>query len=294
MISQGSNGNNDQPFFSRLWGSGFLPSQHQGVRLRTGGDPVLYLSNPPGIDRQAPPRYARRRRPNSTASPPSHSAIRRSTPASPSTKWPSACRPPCRSLTDLSDEPKHALNMYGIDENGAAAASPATACWRGAWSSAACGSSSSSIAAGTSTAACPTQIRGQCHDVDQAAAALVKDLKQRGLLDDTLVIWGGEFGRTVYSQGGLTEDNYGRDHHGRCFTLWLAGGGIKPGITYGETDDYCYNIVRNPVHVHDLNATILHCLGIDHERLTYRFQGRDYRLTDVAGKVVRDILADAS
>jgi len=136
----------------------------------------------------------------------------------------------------------------------------------------------------------PSQIRGQCADVDQPSAALIKDLKQRGLLDDTLVIWGGEFGRTVYSQGALTATNYGRDHHGRCFTLWMAGGGIKPGISYGETDDYCYNIVKDPVHVHDFNATILHCLGIDHTRLTFRFQCRHYRLTDVHGEVVKNIL----
>ena len=127
--------------------------------------------------------------------------------------------------------------------------------------------------------------------MDQPAAALVKDLKQRGMLDDTLVVWGGEFGRTVYSQGTLTKDNYGRDHHPRCFTMWLAGGGVKPGITYGATDDFSYNVTENPVHVHDLNATLLNQLGVDHEKLTYRFQGRDFRLTDVEGTVVKDLLA---
>jgi hypothetical protein len=137
----------------------------------------------------------------------------------------------------------------------------------------------------------PRRLREQCQDTDQPSAALVKDLKQRGLLDDTLVIWGGEFGRTVYCQGRIEKDNYGRDHHGRCFTIWMAGGGLKPGISYGVTDDYCYNIVQDPVHIHDLNTTILHCLGIDHERLTYRFQGRDFRLTDVHGDLVRGILA---
>ena len=131
----------------------------------------------------------------------------------------------------------------------------------------------------------------QAQDVDRASAALVMDLKQRGLLDETLVIWGGEFGRTVYSQGALTADNYGRDHHGRCFSLWMAGGGIKGGVTLGETDDHCYNITRDPVHIHDFNATVLHCLGIDHTRLTYRFQGRDFRLTDVHGNVVNALLA---
>ncbi len=137
----------------------------------------------------------------------------------------------------------------------------------------------------------PRRIGEQCQDCDQPSAALVKDLKQRGLLDDTLVVWGGEFGRTVYCQGAISADNYGRDHHGRNFCIWMAGGGIKPGVVYGETDDYCYNIVKDPVHIHNQNATILHCLGIDHKRLTYRFQGRDFRLTDVHGKVVKDILA---
>ncbi len=137
----------------------------------------------------------------------------------------------------------------------------------------------------------PNQIRAQCRDTDQPSAALIRDLKQRGLLEDTLVIWGGEFGRTVYSQGQLTATNYGRDHHPRCFTVWLAGGGIKPGSVHGATDDFSYNIVADPVEVYDLNATILHLLGIEHTKLTFRFQGRDYRLTDVHGKVVKSILA---
>jgi hypothetical protein len=137
----------------------------------------------------------------------------------------------------------------------------------------------------------PKQIAGQCRDTDQASAALVQDLKQRGLLDDTLIVWGGEFGRTVYCQGKLTADDYGRDHHPRCFTVWLAGGGVRPGFTHGATDDYCYNITQDPVHVHDLHATILHCLGIDHTRLTFKFQGRYHRLTDVHGNVVKHVLA---
>ena len=137
----------------------------------------------------------------------------------------------------------------------------------------------------------PGQIRVQCKDTDQASAALVQDLKQRGMLDDTLVIWGGEFGRTVYSQGALTADNYGRDHHGRCYSLWMAGGGIKPGTVYGETDDFSYNIVKDGVHVHDFNATLLHTLGIDHTKLTYHYQGRDFRLTDVHGNLVPGLLA---
>jgi arylsulfatase A-like enzyme len=137
----------------------------------------------------------------------------------------------------------------------------------------------------------PSEIRMQCKDTDQPQAALVKDLKRLGMLDDTLVIWGGEFGRTTYSQGVLTKENYGRDHHPRCFTMWFAGGGTKPGISYGKTDDYCYNIIEKPMHVHDLHATLLHLMGIEHERLTYRYQGRDFRLTDVHGHIVRDILA---
>jgi arylsulfatase A-like enzyme len=137
----------------------------------------------------------------------------------------------------------------------------------------------------------PAQLRMQCEDTDQPQAALVKDLKRLGMLDDTLVIWGGEFGRTTYSQGVLTKDNHGRDHHPRCFTMWFAGGGTKPGISYGKTDDYCYNIVDKPMHVHDLHATLMHLMGVEHERLTYRYQGRDFRLTDVHGHIVRDILA---
>jgi uncharacterized protein (DUF1501 family) len=137
----------------------------------------------------------------------------------------------------------------------------------------------------------PTQIAGQCYDTDQPSAALVQDLRRRGMLEDTLVVWGGEFGRTVYCQGRLTREDYGRDHHPRCFTIWLAGGGMRPGVTYGETDDFSYNVVRDPVHVHDLHATLLHCMGVDHTRLTFKFQGRHHRLTDVHGKVVKGVLA---
>jgi arylsulfatase A-like enzyme len=136
----------------------------------------------------------------------------------------------------------------------------------------------------------PRDLPLQCKDIDQPAAALIKDLKRRGLLDDTLVVWGGEFGRTIYCQGKLTKTEYGRDHHPRCFSIWMAGGGVKPGVVYGRTDDFSYNVTENPVHIHDLNATLMHLMGVDHERLTYRFQGRDFRLTDVHGKVVKDIL----
>ncbi|MHC5544201.1 DUF1501 domain-containing protein, partial [Singulisphaera rosea] len=193
-------------------------------------------------------------------------------------------------LTDMSGEPKSVLEMYGPDvqKPGSYAANCLLArrlaergvrfiqLYHMGWDQ------HSNL---------PEQIRSQCRDTDQASAALIRDLKQRGLLDDTLVIWGGEFGRTVYSQGQLTADNYGRDHHPRCFTIWMAGGGIKPGIVHGETDDYSYNIVRDPVEIYDLNATIMHMMGIDHTRLTFKFQGRDFRLTDVHGKVVKPLLA---
>jgi Protein of unknown function (DUF1501) len=168
-----------------------------------------------------------------------------------------------------------------------------TVCWRAGCRSAACASCSCSIADGTSIRSCPNNFRGSARIPIRRArrSALIQDLSERGLLKDTLVVWGGEFGRTVYCQGKLTPENYGRDHHPRCFTMWLAGGGIKPGITHGETDDYCYNVVKDPVHVHDLHATMLQLLGIDHTRLTYKFQGRNFRLTDVAGNVVKDLLA---
>ena len=290
MISLASNGANDQPLFSRLWGSGFLPSQHQGVRFRSGDDPVLYLHNPPGID--ADSRRAmldgvgdlNRLAEQAFGDPEINTRI---------AQYEMAYRMQTSvpDLVKLTDEPKHVLEMYGLDAegNGGAYARNCLLARRMAergvrfiqlyhrgWDQ---------------HGNLPKQIRVQCGDTDQATAALLKDLKQHGLLDDTLVVWGGEFGRTVYSQGTLTKDNHGRDHHGRCFTMWLAGGGIKGGISHGETDDYCYNIVRDGVHVHDLNATILHCLGIDHTRLTYRFQGRDFRLTDVHGHVVKTLLA---
>ena len=290
LISQGSGNKTDQPIFSRLWGSGFLPTRHQGVRFRSGDDPVLYLSNPPGIDRET-----RRRmldgvgRLNAMAAdafgdPEINTRIAQYEMAY---RMQTSVPESDRSL----QRAKILRDLYGIDDTGVDGGLRGIACWRGAWSSAECGLSSSCIAGGTSTPTCPTRFEGKAATSISPSAALILDLKQRGLLDDTLVIWGGEFGRTVYSQGALTRDNYGRDHHGRCFTMWLAGGGVKPGITYGETDDYCYNVVRDPVHIHDLNATVLRCLGIDHTRLTFRFQGRDFRLTDVAGKVVEGLLA---
>lgn len=290
MISQGSGNKTDQPIFSRLWGSGFLPSKHQGVRFRTGADPVLYLSNPQGVDENV-----RRNmldgvtRLNELAAQ-SYGAPEINTRIA---QYEMAFRMQTSvpNLTDLSQESQHVLDAYGIKEDGIDGGYARN-----------CLLARRMVERGVRFVQLmhrgwdqhgnlPKQIRGQCSDVDQPSAALIRDLAQRGLLEDTLVIFGGEFGRTVYSQGRLTADNYGRDHHGRCFSLWMAGGGIKPGITYGATDDYCYNIVENPVHVHDLNATVLHCLGIDHERLTYRFQGRDFRLTDVEGRVVDGLLA---
>jgi hypothetical protein len=290
MVSQGSGNKTDQPLFSRLWGSGFLPSEHQGVRFRSGKDPVLYLSDPPGVG------PADRRRMLDAVGELNRMAAQSFGDPEVNTRiaqYEMAYRMQASvpELTDLSRESKKTLEMYGVDPTGrdggfahncllarrmAERGVRFVQLFHRGWDQ------HSSL---------PAQIRGQCRDVDRASAALVRDLKQRGLLDETLVIWGGEFGRTVYSQGALTKTDYGRDHHGRCFTLWLAGGGIKGGVSHGETDDYCYNIVRDPVHVHDFNATVLHCLGIDHTKLTFKFQGRDFRLTDVAGNVVKGILA---
>ena len=289
LISQGSSLRPSQALFSRLWGTGFLPSEHQGVQFRSSGDPVLYLSNPPGIDRTS-----RRAMLDALAKLNQHQHEEFGDPETMSriaaAEMAYRMQASTPELMDLSDEPDETFDLYGPD-----ARTPGTY-------------ASNCILARRMAErgvrfiqlfhrgwdqheALPRDIRLQCQDVDQPSAALVKDLKRRGMLDDTLVIWGGEFGRTIYCQGALTEANYGRDHHPRCFTVWMAGGGMKPGLTYGTTDDFSYNIVDNPVHIHDLNATILHCIGIDHERLTYRFQGRDFRLTDVHGNIVRDILA---
>jgi len=290
MISQGSGNKTDQPLFSRLWGSGFLPSQHQGVRFRTGKDPVLYLSNPPGVDPQT-----RRRMVDGVGQLNQMAATAFGDPEINTRiaqyEMAFKMQTSVPELTDLSKEPKAILDRYGIDDAGTDGGFARN-----------CLLARRMVERGVrfvqlmhrgwdQHSDLPKQIRGQCRDVDKPSAALIQDLKQRGLLDDTLVIWGGEFGRTVYSQGTLTKDNHGRDHHGRCFTMCLAGGGVKPGITYGETDDFCYNIVRDPVHIHDYNATILRLLGIEHTKLTYRFAGRDFRLTDVHGEVVDGLVA---
>ncbi|HVW86062.1 MAG TPA: DUF1501 domain-containing protein, partial [Bryobacteraceae bacterium] len=285
MISSSGGG---QPLYDRLWGSAFLPSRYQGVKFRSSGDPVLYLSNPPGFTGENrrtfldalgelnKTSFDEFGDPEITARVTQYEMAYRMQTSVP-------------ELTDTSKEPAHTFELYGEDARkpGTFAANCLLArrlAERGVrfiqlyhrdWDH---------------HGQLPANLPKRCKDVDQASAALITDLAQRGMLDDTLVIWGGEFGRTVYCQGHLTATDYGRDHHGRCFTMWVAGGGIKPGITMGETDDYGYNIVKDGVHVHDLQATILYCLGIDHKRLTYRFQGRDFRLTDVGGNVVRQLV----
>ncbi len=289
MISQGSGNPNDQPLYDRLWGSGFLPTTYQGIKFRSVGDPVLFLSNPPGL-----PSAARRRMLDDLSK---LDALNHRSFGDPEiltriAQYEMAYRMQTSipELTDLSDEPDWVFELYGPDSRrpGTYAANCLLArrlaergvrfiqLFHRGWDQ---------------HTHLPTQIAGQCRDTDQASAALVRDLKQRGLLDETLVVWGGEFGRTVYCQGRLTAADYGRDHHPRCFTVWLAGGGIQPGTTHGLTDDYGYNIVQDPVHVHDLHATILHCLGIEHTKLTFKYQGRHHRLTDVHGTVVKKILA---
>ncbi|TNE56801.1 MAG: DUF1501 domain-containing protein [Bacteroidetes bacterium] len=286
LLSRGKG--NIQPLASRVWGSAFLPSIHQGVQFRGGADPVLYLRDPGGLDS-----LSRRNMLNMLAKlneqaarefgdPEIHARV---------SQYEMAYRMQTSvpDLTDLSDEPDSTFRLYGADAMipGTYAANALLArrlCERGVrfvqlyhmgWDA------HFDLLGMTSRLA---------KDVDQASAALVTDLKQRGLLDETLVIWGGEFGRTTYGQGTLDE-NYGRDHHPRCFTIWMAGGGIKPGMVYGETDEFGYNVLENPVDVHDFQATLMHLFGIDHERFVYAYQGRRFRLTDVAGKVVQDILA---
>lgn len=289
MVSLGTGNPNDQPLYDRLWGSGFLPTRFQGIKLRSVGEPVLYLSNPAGLDNQT-----RRRMLDDLAKLNQLKLEESGDPeiATRIAQYEMAYRMQMSvpELTDFSKEPKYIFDLYG--ESARKPGSFAANCllarrlaergvrfiqlFHRGWDQ---------------HTNLPKQLTGQCRDTDQASAALLLDLKQRGLLDDTLIVWGGEFGRTVYCQGTLTADNYGRDHHPRCFTLWLAGGGIRPGYTHGATDDYCYNIERDPVHVHDLHATMLHCLGIAHTRLTFKFQGRYHRLTDVHGNVVKPLLA---
>ena len=286
MVTQGTGG---QPLYDRLWGSGFLPTRYQGVKFRSIGDPVLYLSNPAGFSRDqrrsfldalgklnqlqydeyGDPEIVTRIAQYEMAF-----RMQRSVP----------------ELTDLSNEPDPVFELYGED-----ARKPGTYAYN-------CLLARRLAERGVrfiqlyhrgwdQHGSMKSGIRRQAEATDQASAALVRDLKQRGLLDDTLVVWGGEFGRTVYCQGTLTESEYGRDHHPRCFSIWMAGGGIRGGQTYGSTDEFSYNITENPVDVHDLHATMLHLLGVDHTKLTFKFQGRRFRLTDVHGNVVKTLLA---
>ncbi|MCR9197768.1 MAG: DUF1501 domain-containing protein [Planctomycetaceae bacterium] len=289
FIVLASAGQGGQPLYSRLWGSGFLDSRYQGVRFRSGKDAVLYLSRPSGVTRELRRRQLdtinalNQRQFNKELDPEIESRIAQY-------EMSYRMQSSVPEATDFSDEPKSTFDLYGEDAGtpGTFAANCLLArrlaerdvrfiqLYHQGWDQ------HSNL---------PKGIKGQAAETDQASAALVKDLKQRGLLKDTLVIWGGEFGRTSYSQGVLTKTNYGRDHHPRCFTTWMAGGGIKPGMTWGATDEFGYNVAENGVHVHDFNATILHLLGIDHERLTFKYQGRRFRLTDVHGHVLDDILA---
>jgi uncharacterized protein DUF1501 len=278
-----------QPLYSRLWGNGFLPTEHQGVQFRSGKDPVLYLSDPEnydGNDRRQMLDYLGKL-----------NGLQHDVYGDPEinarmTQYEMAFRMQTSvpEVTDMSDEPDYIFDMYGEESRdpGTYAANCLMArkllekdvkfvqLYHQGWDQ---------------HSGCPGGVRSQCKLTDQANAALVKDLKQRGMLEDTLVIWGGEFGRTVYSQGQLTLDNYGRDHHPKAFTMWMAGAGVKPGFTFGETDDFSYNVVKDPVHVHDFHATLMHLFGINHELLTFKHQGRRFRLTDVHGNVVKDILS---
>jgi len=288
MISHGSGKDSNQGLLDRLWGAGFLPSSFQGVKLRSQGDPVLFLNDPPGLDRGL------RREMLDGLARLNEQKLRETGDPEISTRIAQyemsfRMQASVPELTDLSREPNHVFEMYGPDSRrpGSFAANCLLArrlaergvrfvqLYHRGWDN---------------HGGLPENLPKQCMDIDQPQAALIRDLKRVGLFDETLIVSTGEFGRTVYGQGG-NQPNYGRDHHGRCFTSWLAGGGVKGGTVWGATDDFSYNIVENPVHIHDLQATILHLLGIDHTRLTFRFQGRDYRLTDLYGDVVRGILS---
>ena len=289
LISRGSAARPADPLYARLWGSGFLPSNHQGVAFRPSGDPVLYLSNPPGLDADA-----RREQLDALGALNQHAAEKQIDPEIESriAQYEMAYRMQTSApeLTALTDETEATFSRYGPQSRvpGTFAANCLLArrlaekgvkfiqLYHQGWDQ---------------HGGLPGGISTQCRETDQASAALVSDLKQRGMLDDTLVVWGGEFGRTSYSQGKLTKTDYGRDHHPRCFTMWMAGGGVKRGYVHGETDDFSYNVIKDPVDVHDFHATMLRLMGVDHERLTYFFQGRRFRLTDVAGQVVEPILA---
>ncbi|MGB1114113.1 MAG: DUF1501 domain-containing protein [Flavobacteriaceae bacterium] len=278
-----------QPLYSRSWGNGFLPSQHQGVQFRSGKNPVLYLDNPPGVTKELREEQLEtlsKMQKDKYADIGDPEILSRISQYEMAFKMQTSVP----EVMDLSGEPDYIFDMYG--EEARIPGSFASNCllarrliekdvrfvqlYHQGWDH---------------HGDLPKNIKIQCKETDQPSAALIKDLKQRGLLEDTLVIWGGEFGRTNYSQGQLTETNYARDHHPACFTIFMAGAGIKKGMTYGKTDEFGYNIIENPVHVHDFQATLMHLLGIDHEKFTFKFQGRRYRLTDVHGKVIQDILS---
>jgi len=285
MVSKARGG---QPLFSRLWGSGFLPGKYDGVRLRPSKDAVLYLNSPKGIS------VASRRKALDKIQELNQLQLEQTSDPALETRiaqYEMAFRMQgsIPEVTDISDEPQHILDMYGKDVNtpGTFAANCLRArrlaergvrfiqLYHPGWDH---------------HGGLPSRLRQKCKQTDQPTAALIKDLKARGMLDDTLVIWGGEFGRTSYCQGKIEGTNFGRDHHPRCFTMWMAGGGVNAGTSFGETDEYSYNVVENGVHIHDFHATILHLLGIDHEKLTYKYQGRHFRLTDVHGHVVKPLL----
>ena len=289
LVATPTNREQEQAISARLWSSGYLPGEHAGVSFRSKGDPILYINNPPGV-----PDAVRRRTIEGinalnelnyqhVGDPETETRIK---------QYEMAFRMQASvpELTDIASEPDHTYKLYGDD-----AKTPGTFAntvlmarrlaergvrfiqvYHNNWDH------HSNVAG---------RMPSQCKDIDRACYGLINDLKQRGMFEDTLIIWGGEFGRTIYSQGALTETNYGRDHHPRCFSIFMAGAGVNKGTTIGATDDYCYNIIADPVHVHDLNATIMHLLGVNHERLTFRFQGRDYRLTDIHGNVVKKALA---
>lgn len=281
-------GRGGQSLQTRYWGNGFLPSNHQGVQFRSQGDPVLFFSNPPGLSETTRRKmlddvqWLNRLQLDAVGDPEIAARIE-------AYEMAFRMQTSVPELMDISKEPRSVLDLYGAEPGKASFANNCLLARRLAergvrfiqllhrdWDH---------------HGDLPNSIRHQATLTDRASAGLVMDLKNRGLLDETLVIWGGEFGRTAYSQGEITKTSFGRDHHPRCFSVWMAGGGVKGGVTYGETDDFAYNIVKDPVHVHDFHATILHCLGIDHEKLTFKFQGRDFRLTDIAGNIVRPILA---
>jgi hypothetical protein len=289
MVSQGTGSPNDQPLYDRLWGSGFLPTRYQGVKLRSIGEPVLHIKNPDGMTADGRRRFIddvnalNQMKLDEVGDPEISTRIAQYEMAY---KMQSSVP----ELTDLSKEPERVFDLYGPESRkpGTFAANCLLArrlaergvrfiqLFHRGWDQ---------------HNTLPKAIPGQARDIDRASYGLITDLKERGLLDDTLVVWGGEFGRTVYCQGKLTADDYGRDHHPRCFTMWMAGGGVKGGQTYGDTDDFSYNVASDDVHVHDLHATIMQCLGVDHTRLTFKYQGRHFRLTDVHGRVVKALLA---